>query len=400
MIMMSKSKSGRPANIRSALAVVSVAAITLVSAGCSSSQPSGGSTGSDTVTLGAVISLTGAQSQYGVQAQDGIRLAVDYLNDHGGISGKKVNVDYRDDNGDRVQAIDQFRKLAADQKYVGIIGPQSTLAYTPTVEIAQQSKVVNFSAGALGAITWNPWTFRDVTTTTNAIPEYVGLFYKQAPFKSVAFMSDSTNDNDQLEVKLAKETLQGKGVKVLNEEVYQAGDRDFSGQITKILNNKPDTIFLAAQTNEAAAFIVQVRRQGFKGKIFAGSGLQDPNVLKLTNGVSAGVVTYTGFDTSGETNAIAKRLVTSYKQLKGGDNPSTYVAFGYDAVLILAKAMEKSDTITRASLQKNLSTLCDFKVATGAVCYKKGSGDNTTQPVFVGSWQTDGSFKVLTSTEK
>lgn len=377
------------------LSTACVAAVAALAAGCGSGDGGAAAGGDGPIKIGAVLSKTGAQSQYGLQAIDGIQMALKYVNDKGGVKGRQLSVDIRDDAGERVQAIDQMRKLAGDDSFVAIIGPQSTLAYKPTTPIAGQEHVVDFSAGAFGDVEWNPWTFRAVTTTAVAIPKYVQAYHQMKPFGSAAFAYDSTNDNNTLEVDLAKKAMQSEGVQVTGTQVFQAGNRDFSSAITSILRNPPDVIWLSAQTNEAAAFITQVRRRGFQGTILGGSGLQDPGVVKLTHGGSAGTVTYTGFDPTSTGNPVAKRFVKAYEARKDG-TPPVYSALGYDAILVLAEALKRSNEISREGIKDALTNLCDFEIATGEVCYH-GSGDSSTQPVYIGIWQRDGSLDVIKS---
>src|SRR5437762_2745471 len=90
-----------------------IAAITaLVAAnGCSSRSGTGSS-----LQLGAILPLTGDVASYGVAAKRGIDLAVDDVNNHGGVAGRTIRVIYEDDQGQSSKTISAMQKLTSLDK--------------------------------------------------------------------------------------------------------------------------------------------------------------------------------------------------------------------------------------------------------------------------------------------
>src|SRR6266851_10181146 len=82
--------------------------LALALAGCGGSSTSGGGASTSyqgkTIQLGAILSLTGAGGVYGPSSKKGMDLAVEKINNSGGVNGAKIALDTRDDASDKIQS--------------------------------------------------------------------------------------------------------------------------------------------------------------------------------------------------------------------------------------------------------------------------------------------------------
>ena len=95
--------------------------------------------GSDTITIGASLPMTGSVALNGEMILEGIQMAVDECNEAGGIDGKEVVIDAQDDQAEPNQAASVANMMSADEKIVAIIGSlksSCTLAAAPIYEEA------------------------------------------------------------------------------------------------------------------------------------------------------------------------------------------------------------------------------------------------------------------------
>src|SRR5437660_638860 len=85
-----------------------VVGLALVLTACGGSSSTGTSSSNSyqgkTIQLGAILSLTGAGGVYGPSSQKGMQLAVDKINNSGGVNGAKISLDVKDDASDKIQS--------------------------------------------------------------------------------------------------------------------------------------------------------------------------------------------------------------------------------------------------------------------------------------------------------
>ena len=105
-----------------ALGVATLSAIALTGCVASASQPSGSSAGddSDTIILGAAMAETGFMSVPDVPAINSMRMAIDDLNEAGGIGGKQVELRVVDTGSKLEQYAPVTQQLVVDRRLVGV----------------------------------------------------------------------------------------------------------------------------------------------------------------------------------------------------------------------------------------------------------------------------------------
>src|SRR5712691_8895490 len=136
----------------SAFRVLVAAGLLLVSA-CGTS--SGGSSGSNytgkTITIGAVLSLTGAGAVYGPSSKAGIELGVEMVNKRGGVSGAMLNLlPTEDDASDKSQSAQVAQKLVEQDHILALLGPtlsNSAVAVHPEMETLKTPVVAVSNTG-------------------------------------------------------------------------------------------------------------------------------------------------------------------------------------------------------------------------------------------------------------
>src|SRR2546428_13953814 len=103
-------------------------AVALAQAACggSTGSPSGGAATSyqgKTIQLGAILSLTGAGGVYGPSSKKGADLAVETINNSGGVNGAKLALDTRDDGSDKAQSAQVAQTLIPQGNLLALLGP-------------------------------------------------------------------------------------------------------------------------------------------------------------------------------------------------------------------------------------------------------------------------------------
>src|SRR4051812_22227993 len=124
-------------------------AVGLTAAACGAGGTTGGGgsadsapgVSKDTINIGIFGPLSGAASWVGLGARDGLNLAVEQINDKGGINGRKIKVVSVDDQGTAAGAAAAARELVQKDQVFALVGGSTSTAVAAVVDYAQQQGV-------------------------------------------------------------------------------------------------------------------------------------------------------------------------------------------------------------------------------------------------------------------
>ena len=121
-----------------ALAAMVVAACSSSGSGNGNASGSSSSASTSPIMIGTSLSLTGDFSADGQAFQRGYELWESYVNSHGGLNGRKVQMVFLNDASDPTTVTANYTKLIAQDKVNLVFGPFSTLLTVPSAKVAQR----------------------------------------------------------------------------------------------------------------------------------------------------------------------------------------------------------------------------------------------------------------------
>ena len=329
-----------------------------------SSQPAS----TEPIKIGAILPLTGDLATYG----EGIKNAANLAIENSGMKDK-IQIIFEDDQTcTPTNDVSAAQKLINLDKVNGIVGPicsGSTLAVAP---ITEQNKLTIISPVATSKSITNAgnYIFRTIASDADKSIAVTKYAYKKG-YKKAALFYDAAQDAMVQQKADTKETFVGLGGAIVADQSYKTGDKDFRTQLTKIKQSDADVIFIGGVPKEAALAIKQARELGIKLPFIATeTSLGTQDVIDVAGSAADGLVF--PFSTTPD-NKESKDFIADYKA-KYGQEPPAYAAEGYDATMLLIKAIAKSDR-TPEDIQKQL-----FKVgnnyygASGLITFDK-NGD-------------------------
>jgi branched-chain amino acid transport system substrate-binding protein len=173
--------------------------------------------------------------------------------------------------------------------------------------------------------------------------------------------------------------VKAAGITLTNNLAVTTGLTSYGSQITSLLQSKPSVIVPNMVTADAARFMQQARAEGVKGQ-FADliSELTNSDLYSLSSGAAKGLFAATPQSVGVPSFAAFIKLYTARY---GAPADPTYSGFGYDAMMMAAKAMEKAGTVTnRKAITNALNKLPSY---CGSICYKnEGGGAFLTTSVY------------------
>lgn len=361
--------------------LLSLALVFTMIAGCGGSKS--GSESADVIKLGFLGAKTGDVANYGIPGEKGMKMAIDEINAQGGVLGKELVGVYEDNKGDSTEIANIAQKYITRDKVVAMVGDPCTGLTKVAADIAQKSSVVIFSAGATGAgvVEIGDFVFRNTLLDTVAAPVVVDWMIQDKQWKNFAVITSLNNGYSTALTPIFMESIKAKGGKVLLEETINDKETDFSAQITKLKGVKADVLVFTGYYTEAALLMKEIQKQGLNLPLVGGDGLYGQDLVKLGgDAVEEKVFVYCGF-AADQPSPETVSFVENYRKLYKED-PDMFSAQYYDAVKILAQAMENSNSADPKVFKDELAKLKDYPGVSGNTTIRENR-EPIKSPVFL-----------------
>ena len=351
-----------------------------------SAGPTGGSTSGsgsasggnkqegDTIKIGVNLELSGAVAAYGTAEKEGIDLAVEEINESGGILGKQIEIVSKDNKSDNNESATVAANLTTNDKVVAMIGPATsgaTKAALPNVTKAQVPLVT--PSGTDDAITVSSDKVQGFAFRSCFQDSFQGtILAKYAAdnldAKKAIILGDNSSDYANGLSAAFKDSYNGD---IVLEENFTEGDKDFQAVFTKIKNADFDVLFIPGYYTEAGLIIKQARELGIDQPIIGADGFGDEKMVQTAGAENVSDVYYTGhFSTKAPANDKVEPFVEAFKA-KYSKEPSAFNALAYDAVYMIKQAIEDQDSADSTAIAEGLSALKNFQGVTGEITMDK-----------------------------
>ena len=300
-----------------------------------------------TIKIGGSGPLTGGAAVYGNAVKDAAQIAVDEINDKGGV---QFDLKFEDDAHDPEKAVTAYGSL----KDWGMQVSLATVTSAPGAAVSanyQEDKIfaITPSGSSLAVIYEDP---------TNESDPYGNVFQMcfTDPNQGVA-SADYLAEHTDLGTKIAiiyknddnystgvyekfKDEAAEKSLEVVYEGTFDASNQsDFSVQLGKAQAAGADLLFLPIYYEPASMILTQANQMGYAPTVFGIDGMDGILTLEgFDTSLAEGVYLLTPFSADAE-DELTKSFVESYKA-KTGDIPNQFAADAYDCVYALAQAIE------------------------------------------------------------
>jgi len=343
-----------------------------------------GTTGSATSTgdilVGMYGSLTGDGASFGQSSVEGAQLAVEELNNAGGLlGGRKIRLLVEDDQSKPDEASNAVTKLITQDKVVAVLGEvasRRSLAAGPVCQKYQTPMIspasTNERVTAIG-----DYIFR-VCFIDPFQGEVLAKFaYNDLKARKVAVLKDVQQDYSVGLTDAIQKTFQALGGEVLAPVSYSSGDADFKAILTQVRAQKPDAMFVTGYYPEAAIIVRQARGLGMKIPVLGGDGWVGD---ALKNGREALANCFISNHYSGDNpDPVVQNFVKTYRA-KFNREPDSIAALGYDAAKVLAAAITSSNSTEGPKVRDALAK-ADVPGVTGRL--KMNAQRNVDKPAVI-----------------
>ncbi|MDQ8727436.1 ABC transporter substrate-binding protein [Bradyrhizobium sp. LHD-71] len=310
------------------------------------------------IKVGTIFPLSGGAGPDGQSVTNGVKLALEQINEAGGLLGRKLVLISKDDESTPAVGVSRANELIAEKVDVAIEGWNSpvTLAMQPILARAGVLDITAVSkADLILAGQSNPLAIRINSSNgfdAAVIAKYVAETLKA---KKVAFLTqnDAYGNGFQSTVEAEFKKLNFAGEVVLTEK-FAFRDTDFRVQLTNIKAANPDAVIVTSASNSSGlpATIEQYRQADIKAPFVGAVGIMLPTVFKIAGDANNGVVSadiyfwnLPPFATIPENVSF----VAAYKKAHGVE-PDKSAALGAAALQVWARAVEATRSLDRKTV--------------------------------------------------
>jgi branched-chain amino acid transport system substrate-binding protein len=320
-----------------------------------------------TYRVGWISDLSGPQAKYG--AYEAAKLAMNEVNQSGGINGKPLEIIFEDGKCNGQTAVSAMNKLINVDHVDIVLGGHCSPESVAIAPVAEQNKII-----MLASITSTPrlsnagkYVFRLTPVSTVQSPLMVDVAFNKLGLRNFAIVYELTDYAKPI-AQSFKDSFEKDGGVVSVFEGYTPGTSDFRTILSKAKNAHVDGIFLAPQSPDAGMTLLQqIKDLGISARLFGNDAeANQATIAKYPNLFENLVAAIPAFDLVND--PVSKKFADAYfaayntKTIPYG----VWTAEAYDSVNVIADALRKNgDNIE--GIANYLSNLSNYVGASGSV---------------------------------
>jgi branched-chain amino acid transport system substrate-binding protein len=336
----------------------------LAAIGCNS-----GGSGGDKILVGHYASLTGSEATFGQSTDNGIALAVDEINEAGGVMGKKIDVITYDDKGDSREAGTAVTRLITRDNVDAVLGEVASGLSLAGAPVCQENGVpmvspssTNESVTQVGDMIFRV-CFID-SFQGGVCAKFAREHEKLKAQKAAILYDQGTPYSVGLHEEFEKAFTE-LGGRIVSKQTYQQGDQEFSAQLNEIRGSQPDVIFVPGYYTDVGNIALQAKRLGLTAPLLGGDGWDSAKLAEIAGPAIEGSF-YANHYSHQDPSPRVQNFIKKYSD-RYGSTPDGLAALGYDAARILAEAIDRAKSLEGADIAAELANTKDFEGVTGNI---------------------------------
>jgi branched-chain amino acid transport system substrate-binding protein len=318
----------------------------------------------DKIILGSYLPLQSGLAAGATQMKEGTEAYFKYINDQGGIYGRKIEWIVENDSYNPQQTVAVVKKLVDRDDVFAIVSTLGTVTNLAALPFLNQRGVpiINPAGGHLNLNKPKDKNVFGILPLSSEIGESMANYAvtKLGAKRVAIFYQNDQFGKDQRDG--AVEYLKKKGMKPVAEATYVPSDVDVSAQVIALRQANPDAVILGVIPKHGSLFMVEAQKLGWKPKVVAHNTMADPVVIDLAGSALEGIYVnlMTAVDTMDRPGVKkANEILAKYSpKTKPGYYPYLGMA---GAIIFVEGAKRAGQDLTREKLIKALESLNHFE---------------------------------------
>lgn len=341
------------------------------------------------IKIGILFPMTGDAGEYGVKGRKAIELAVEEINNSGGINGQNVEAIFEDSKADPSTGVTAIQKLISVDKVSAVVGDIVSSVSIPAAAVAEKNKVIMIAPTSSSPAITQAGAFIYRVWPSDLLEGYAaGNYAKQKGFKKAVVLHLNNDYGTQIADIFIK-NFETETQKVLGSEAYDPKSTDFRPMLTKIKTLNPDVIYIAGYYEDSGEILKEAKQLGLNVQFIGATAIEDKKFIEIAGASAEGIVypLATGFDAASQ-DTTTKKFVDDFKK-KFAYEPSWVESHCYDAFMLIVNAMKKTGNTDGESIRQYLDSMGSYTGVTGEI---KFDANGDVQKPIVYKTVKDGKF--------
>lgn len=319
----------------------------------------------DTITIGSSLGLTGYGSITDGHWRDGLTIAIDAVNEKGGVLGKKLKLVYEDNKSTPQQAVVVYRKMMSEDKVNAFDSGCISAGNFAAASFVTKAKLPMFLCSILPRLPdEQKWAFSFLPPPKFEVDARYEYLKSKTDIRKVGILGDPSPYGTIMR-NIAVAEAKNYGIAVVANESYQQEDADFSVQIGRINAAGAGAIIMIGQGNAVITTSKNIKQLGLN-KLLLLSSINERDLVLSAGKIlgdqfmfPAPLIQVAQDDRSVIRNPATRAAADEFfKRMKAkfGDIDPAQSSRAYDSIMMMAKAMQAAKTTdgdaVRAAFEK------------------------------------------------
>ena len=334
----------------------------------------------DTIVIGSISPLTGPIAMVGVSIANAAKDYFNYINEQGGINGRKIKFIAEDGKYEPAAATASLKKLLVRDKIFALSstsGTPITAALRPTIEREGLTSMCPIAASTIfypkspkHIFSFGPYYSENMIYNIEYI---LGTLKAEKPRLALFYQDDEFGQEGALGFDKA---VKEYGLEVVAREKYARSAIDISSQVNNIKNAKPDYLLITAIPSHTIMLLKEAKKLGLNIPVMGVANTRFESVVKVAGDAAANFYTteYTGLPNEKGIAGVETMMSLWNKANKDKGVPPRYYILSYVNAMVMVEAMKQcGDDLTRENLRAKLENLKGFATQglTGEIGYSE-----------------------------
>lgn len=348
------------------------------------------------IIVGADLSLSGDFATEGLPYAHGYDLWASYVNSHGGLLGRQVQMKILSDASNQPEVTTNYQALISNDHASLLFGPVSTLFTVPAAREAQRFGYALVEGAGGGPVVFNSGltnvfdTGLPVAGTVVPFAKYLASLPASMRPKTAAYATEN-DPFDVPETQGAQQVLQAAGIKTVYSKTFPQEVADYAPIADQIAASHAQVVILGAgDLSVLSPFVHAFIQQGYNPQAFyTANGANPPQFAPAIGGTknANGIVT-SGSWYPDYNNPLSQAFVKLYLKTYGGTaaNIDPSVAEAYSVGEVMQAAVEATHSLNQQTIINYLHSGAKIDTVLGPVSFNK-LGENVVASAFLFQWQ-------------
>lgn len=340
----------------------------------------------NTLLIGANLEISGDLSDVGQSSLEAASMAIDELNANGGIviDGQTyiLELQVADNNNNPEQAVNIARDFA-EAGVFAMIGPNASGNAIPTAEAAEELGLLMVSPWSTNVLTTQDkqWVYRACFTDAFSGMALAQFAHRNLDSFHAAILFDETGAHNRDAAHFFRDEFESLGGTIVAFERYAGDDDDIGPAIERIAATNADVLFLPNYYVVIPDQVLAAREAGFTGRLLGTDAWGFTEIFRLGEEILEGAYLFAHFAADSD-NPVVEDYVQRHREINSV-TPNDVAALTYDAIGILAAALNSAQTATPEAARDALRSLKDFQGVTGLIGFSNSGSPIKTGEVLI-----------------